>query len=288
MNSILNPGIVKSITIRLAKYLEKNSIQENDISSITPLLEMLILNFPLPLYKFIPAQLNRLTINKKIPPFKNERLNEIKSIKYPPKEAVTKFGRCNILNNPVLYGGFNLMSIFNEMRPELGINITKSVWKVKELKTINFFPVFFITQYENDPHNLLSLEIKQMHHEYTANLSNNERYSYDLAMDFFAKCYAKEVDESNHYDYFLSAYISKKIFDHPTLNYEGIVYPSVQSKLGVSNMAIRADVFDNKFEPVEVVYELNSIPPKRGGINNVICSADKFDMEKGLILWKEQ
>lgn len=284
---MLNPGIVSDLTKRLDKYLQKNSIQEKDIPAIQPILDLIIMNFPLPLYKFIPAQLNRLTINKKVPPYTDERINEIKYIKQPDRKYVSKYGRCNVIDNPVLYGGFNLLSIFNEMRPEIGSIVTASQWKVKEEKTLNFFPIFFITQFEDDPHNSLSLDIKILHKNYTAGFSSGERVSYDLAMEFFAKCFAKEVEESNHFDYYLSAYISKKIFDHPTLNYEGIVYPSVQCDLGVSNMAIRSDVFDSKFIPIDVRHELNSIPPKKSGINNVICWTDKFDLENGLILWKE-
>ncbi|MDB5211840.1 MAG: hypothetical protein JWQ30_2667, partial [Sediminibacterium sp.] len=156
---MLNPGIISSLTDRLGKYLEKNSIQQKDILTIKPILEILIMNFPLPMYKFIPAQLDRLTINIKIPPYTNDRINEIKYLKYPENKYVTKYGRCNVIDNSVLYGGFNLHAIFNEMRPDLGINITTSQWKVKELKPLNFFPVFFITQYGNDPHNSLSLDI---------------------------------------------------------------------------------------------------------------------------------
>ena len=173
------------------------------------------------------------------------------------------------------------------MRPDVGINVTTSQWKVKELEPLNFFPVFFITQYQDDPHNSLSLDIKELHDSYTSSMSFMEKKGYDLAMEFFAKCFAKEVDESNHYDYYLSAYISKKIFDNPTLNYEGIIYPSVQSDLGVSNMAINAEVFDRKFQPVEVRHECNTISPKRSGINHVICRTDKFDIENGLIVWED-
>jgi hypothetical protein len=173
------------------------------------------------------------------------------------------------------------------MRPPVGTNITTSQWNVKELKPLNFFPIFFITQYKDDPHNSLSVDIMELHENYTSTMSDVERKAYDLAMEFLAKCFAKETDETNHYDYYLSAYISKKIFDHPTLNYEGIVYPSVQSRLGVSNMAIRSDVFDNKFQPIEVRHECNSILPKRSGINNVICRSSKFDIDKGNIIWED-
>ncbi len=170
------------------------------------------------------------------------------------------------------------------------IGITHSDWKVKELKPLNFFPIFFITQYNNgpyDPHNPLSLEVKELHKEFTYGLSDFERKGYDLAMEFLAKCFAKEVDETNHFDYYLSAYISKRIFDNPILNYEGIVYPSVQSKLGMSNMAIKPSVFDDKFELVEVRHEFNIILPNRNGFNNVISWSRSFDLQNDLIIWED-
>src|SRR6266496_1627871 len=282
---MLNVGVISSVIALLDKYLVKNSIQEKDIPVITPLLEVLIHNFPLPLYRFVPARLERLTINKKVPPNTDDRINEIKYVRYPYKKYVTKFGRCNVINNPVLYGAFNLLTVFPEMKPETGINVTHSDWQVREIKPLNFFPVFFITRLENEPHNSFSLEIKELHERYTSRFSDFEKKGFDLAMEFFAKCFAKEVGRDNHFDYYLSAYISKRIFDHPTLNYEGIVYPSVQTRLGLSNMAIRADVFDTKFELVEVRHERNSILPNGNGINQVISWSKKFDLDQDLIIW---
>lgn len=284
---MLNPAIVSDLTRRLEKYLQKDSIHENDISLINPTLDFIIAHFPLPCYRFIPAELNRLTINKKVPPKTEERIKEIKYIKQPEKKFVDKYGRCNLISNPVFYGAPHLHSIFNEMQPEIGTIITISKWKVKEEKKLNFFPIFFITQLESNPHNSLSLDIKIEHNNYISRLSNSEKESYNLSMEFFAKCFAKNVEESNHFDYYLSAYISKKIFDIPTLNYEGIVYPSVQCDLGISNMAIRSDVFDSKFIPIEVRHEYNCIPPKKSGFNKVISWTDKFDIENGLILWTD-
>ena len=83
---MLNVGVISSVIALLDKYLVKNSIQEKDIPVITPLLEVLIHNFPLPLYRFVPARLERLTINKKVPPNTDDRINEIKYVRYPDKK----------------------------------------------------------------------------------------------------------------------------------------------------------------------------------------------------------
>jgi len=283
----LNIAAIWNLISGLNKYLEKGSIKQDDISIIQPLLDHLIRLFPLPSYKCMPAQLERLTINERVPPNTNDRISKIEYIKYPRQEYVKKFGRCNVIGHPILYGGFNLMTIIKEMKPKIGINITHSEWKLKDEKPLNMFPVFFITHYKNDPHNSLSLEIKELHETYIAKLSDYEKKGFDLAMDFFAKCFAKSVDEDNHFDYFLSAYISKLILDNKTLNYDGIIYPSVQMKLGFSNMAIKPEVFDRTFSLIEVRHQLNRIEQDKNGFNYVSSRATKFDLEDGLILWED-
>ena len=209
---MLNVPIISNLVTSLGKYLQKGSIKESDIAVIKPQLDFLMHLFPLPKYPCMPAQLERLTINRKVPLYTDDRIDKLEYIKYPDESYVKTYGRCNIIGQPVLYGGFNLLTIIKEMQPETGITITHSQWKLKEEKPLNMFPIFFITQYQDQPHNSLSIDIKELHYAYTKKFSEHDKRGFDLAMEFFAKCFAKEIDETNHFDYFISAYISKKIF----------------------------------------------------------------------------
>jgi hypothetical protein len=284
---MLNLDSIYLITASLNKYLARNSIQESDLKLISLKLEALLREIPLPTYQMIPAQLERMSINERIPPFKNERFNEIDLLIYPPINAVKKYGRCNVTEDSVLYGSFNLITVVEEMRPEIGQAITHSYWKVKDDYSLKWFPVFFITETTNkaNVHNPLSLDIKRLHEEYCSHLSERDKSAFNLSMEFLAKCFAKDVDPYNHTDYFLSAYISKRIFDNKGLAYDGILYPSVKGRLGSSNMAVRPTSFDDHFYIEEVRHEINIVPPGHNGINYVSSYSRSFDLEKKIIIW---
>lgn len=273
----LNKSI--SIIISLLKYLDKDSIQETDIKFIKQQIDVLFYLLPLPNYFCIPNQLERLTINERIKEVGNRRISEIRHLKYPP--TTTKYGRCNVLDNPVLYGSFNLFTILDEIKPETGKLLTHSIWKVKEGIKLKMCPIVF----EDNDSNTLSSEIRKLHNDYISNLSYLIQETINLHISFFVKCFSKNVEELNHYDYFLSAYISYKIFNIHNANYDGIIYPSVGSNLNFSNMAIRPSAFDSKFEIVEVLHQQNQIEHNKNGLNVVISRATKFDLEKGIIIW---
>lgn len=281
----INIDAIYLITRSLEKFLQKNSIKEPDLVSIQQKLDSLFGYIPLPKYECIPARLERLTINESVPPFNNERINEIKYIKYPPVEFVKKYGRCNVLNHSMFYGAFNFLTIMGELKPGIGKAVTHSEWVLKEDAPLKMFPIFFITKADSKGHNSLSLEILDEHEDFTSHFSNSDRKALDMSVEFLAKCFAKDVEHTNHFDYFLSSYISKKIFDFEEINYDGIVYPSVQLQLEVSNMAIRPDVFDKKFKLRKVGHAINIIEPGKNGINYVTSRSTLFDLEKGLIIW---
>ena len=48
-------------------------------------------------------ELKRITINKNVIG-SNKRIYEIKYLKYPPAEKVTKYGRCNLPGQSIFYG----------------------------------------------------------------------------------------------------------------------------------------------------------------------------------------
>jgi hypothetical protein len=283
----MNLEAIYTITNSLNQFLKPDSIKESDLNSIKYRIDGLFRLLPLPLYNCIPARLERLTINESIPDLGEKRVDQIEHLRNPPTNSVKKYGRCNTLNHSVLYGAFNFLTIVNELTPDVGKLITHAEWRLKEEASLRFFPVFFITQIDDDPHNGLSLEIKELHENYISSYTENDKQCFNLSMQFFAECFAKKVDKSNHFDYFLSAYISKKIFEIESLNYEGILYPSTGMDLGFSNMALRPEVFRDKFKLIEVRYELNSISPGKSGGNHVINRSTKFDLEKDLIIWEE-
>lgn len=116
---------------------------------ITPLIEkqlLLMLNHTLPFYsnlvlKNVFTEIHRLTINKKVIG-SNKRINDIQHLKYPPKDKIKEYGRCNFPGQAVLYASFSKMTILNELRPQLGDLITETVWRVKSNESLKYCPIF--------------------------------------------------------------------------------------------------------------------------------------------------
>jgi hypothetical protein len=273
----------------LSPYLAKGSITERELPKIRRLLDIFFEVMPYPKYHLRPATLIRATINKNIPEIGNTIINEIKFLKYPPKDKVFKYGRCNTTNMSVLYGAFSKLTATKELKFNNNDIITFTEWVRSNDDPLIAFPIFFNDKDLDGSFNEISLSIKVLHENFISGKSEDEKKYYNISMRFLANCFSKEVDPDNHFDYFLSSYLSQKIFENKNQNYELILYPSVVEKLGFSNMAVKPEVFDKKFiiKEVNTDYPLGISGEEIKGVNFFnIKSAESFDLESGIIQWK--
>jgi hypothetical protein len=179
-----------------------------------------------------------------------------------------------------------------EVHVKVGDVVTHSKWKLKDgLGPINVFPIFFLTNLDDRPHNALSLDLLTMHHNHLAGLAEEEREYTNIIVEFLAKCFAKEADVDNHLDYYLSAYLSHKILTNSAAEYDGILYPSVQDRLGTSNLALTQKAFLNNFEPTEVTHDILISVKNGGAIFDGIHHTREFDLslgiQEGTVIWNE-
>lgn len=232
--------------------------------------------------------LERITINNRILG-SNKRIKDIKFLKYPPADKVTKYGRCNLIGQSVFYGSTMFMTAMSEMKPRVGDLITKSIWKLKSPKHLKICPIFHI-QPTNGTMNPNSWELEQEFfkvlkkdfpkelHEPITNLSK-----------FIAFHFSKYVHHKRNKDYLFSAYFSNKILnelDNGTV--DGILYPSVQSHLSFENIVLKTDVFDQNYELSEVHESIITKDPSDGGkgyLMDGLNDCKEFDQENGKILW---
>jgi flagellar biosynthesis/type III secretory pathway ATPase len=80
---------------------------------------------------------------------KNERLNNISFLKYPPIDivkSINKYNRANTPNTTVLYTTENIDSALKEIKPPINKLITVGLWKPKEQK--NLFLIQFLIAIE--------------------------------------------------------------------------------------------------------------------------------------------
>jgi len=181
---------------------------------------------PYPAYQVCPTELTRITKNASIPGVGENRIHLLKHVIFPPEEAVTKYGRCNMPNQ-----------------------------------------------------------------NYVSGLTDEEREYMDIIMEFLVNCFAKEADTENDLDYYLSAYLSNKILSQPSARYDGILYPSVQDRLGTSNLALTQNGFLNNFEPTEVTHDVLISIKNGGAMFQGIHRSCKFDLtggiKEGTIIWND-
>jgi hypothetical protein len=235
-------------------------------------------------------QIQRLTVNNRVLD-ENTRIKNIDSLKYPPYEKVTKYGRCNLPKNSVFYGATTPLSIISELKPNIGDKVTISVWKLKKQKTLKFCPIFF-EQPQNSMVNISSIKLQQVFYETLKRDAPKEMHESIINLSkFIAFQFSKHVNYGCDKDYIFSAYFANKILnelDGGTI--DGIIYPSVKMNLQLENIALKSNVFDENYELIEVqeseVFQIPDINSRTYFSKDTnICT--KFDFDKGLILWEE-
>lgn len=200
-------------------------------------------------YKAKIDRFQRVTINSRI--FNEEkRITEIKHLENPPENKVKSYGRANLIGQSVLYATNNPLTALAEMRPRENQLITISIWKLKTDYSLNVNSIFKNSPTKNGVQNEITI-MAQM--EY-AKLKSKVGYSkelleqIDLLIQFICDCFSKEVNDSNHFDYFLSAHYANQIFTNlQGGEIDAILYPSVRQSLELTNIAMKSNVFKSNY-----------------------------------------
>lgn len=270
-----------------------NKVSETGINEVTEKWILGLLDTSLPFFthlinKYEFNTLERITINNRILG-SNKRIKEIKFLKYPPAQKVTKYGRCNLPKQSVFYGSTLSMTAMNEMKPRVGDLITKSIWKLKEPKHLTYCPIFHI-QPTNGTMNPHSWKLEQEFNKVLRRDFPQEMYEPVIYLSkFIAYHFSKFVHHKRNKDYLFSAYFSNKILNElENGTIDGIVYPSVQSHLSFENVVLKTNVFDENYELSEVRESVITKDPSDGGkgyLMDGINDCREFDYDNDKILW---
>jgi hypothetical protein len=194
---------------------------------------------------FFPI-IERITINRKVIN-KNIRINEVSKLKYPPAECVKSYGRANLKNQSIFYGTFDFITAVKEMKPEKGDLITSSKWTLKnKFDTLVICPMF-LRQPTNGSSNIHLLNLYNRFKSDLKRFPPHESKLYFETHQFYSDCFAREVKDNQ--GYILSAMLADKIFNqYENGIVDAIIYPSTRVDLQNSNIAIKKDSFDEKYE----------------------------------------
>lgn len=272
----------------LRPLLQKGAIDEAKAKWLHANLGTLIPFFSCPIFDMRFPELQRVTINKNLFGGKNERIQQVSFLKYPPPNKVSKYGRANLIGQSVFYSTSNPITAMKEMKPQVGDLITTSTWKQKDDGYhLQICPVFKITSLNGVVHNELSLRFTMGYQNALKHHPQEQAKQIDALLQFMADCFAKDVDYGNSYDYALSAYWANKILhEYQGGTTDALVYPSVADRLDFSNVAIKPTVLDQHFELVHVDEGVVVGTPQTGGGFMIEGTGWSKKFDNGNILWR--
>lgn len=270
----------------LRKYLKQGSISERDIKTIKEILQEVTLLSSL-VYRQKIDRFQRVTVNNWIKDVSG-RIEYVKHLKNPPEECVKKYGRANMIGQSVLYATFDYLTALSEMRPNIGEKITVSYWKLKSDYELCLTPIFKNTSKDGVVHNELSLRASILSNRMLKQYDENVRKQLEIILQFIADAFSKKVQDSNHFDYYLSSHYANRLFyEFENGELDGILYPSVRQSLTLSNIALKPEIFESHYELEKVEEGIIDSRPTcifRGWALKGTGYSTEF--KNGKILWK--
>lgn len=203
------------------------------------------------------SQTYRLVVNEWVT-HKNDTITNIDFLKYPNLEIVKnnkKFNRANTFNSTIFYSADSIDTALKEIRPPLNKLVTIGKWKPKNpAKKLISFPIL---------HSEDAFNVNEGVQKATNAFEEHGKYNSPLFMNFmryYFKLFGREFTKrvNHHYEYYISAIFSERIFerrlgDNEEFKYDCIIFPSVGNNFVTENLAIHPDTLDNDFELDEVL-----------------------------------
>ncbi len=287
-------GYLEDLKKLYSKVEEINqNIPEDSESELIQVIQEKI-NLPIPSFFRLYPSFERLTINKKVPPFENNRIRRIKYLLNPPTRYVKNLGRANLRQQSIFYATFKPPTAINELKPNPGDLYTISKWKLIDEETqVHVYPIF--EKQKTDGYKELrsaglaeydeGAELSILYEDLLKDKSAEERKMIYAIQELISKCFALEVDTNNTSRYIFTAAIADKIlFQNFDREIEAITYPSIHDSLGVKNIAIKPHILHQKYRLDSVrEYELIANP---NGEPASYCNGCSSKFIGGNIIWE--
>jgi hypothetical protein len=199
-----------------------------------------------------PTKLFRISFNKQITnQGRGGQLQKVSQLLGPPSDKA-KLGRCNLHGESIFYCALDFNTAVWETKPVFDNVITISEWKIKDGKKIIINSIFNHPDITN-----VNQEAKAAYEGYLKEMDKIHPKQYELfdtIIKFATEEYVKPVLKDKPKEYLFSAQFSSSIFQPSPDGFriEAIIYPSVQRKYGVSNLAILNSIILDRFELVSI------------------------------------
>ena len=167
--------------------------------------------------------------------------------------------------------------------------VTVSKWRAKDGSTLTYVPIFK-NQPKDGTINPRMYEYIEPYEKELHKFPPNEQRKIELLNQFVTDAFTKRFRHVNDLDYIFSAYFANRILNKDPNNVvEAIYYPSVQQSLAFENLAIKPDVFDAKYELIEVnesIVDMDYTMGRGGTMTRGITDGKTFDFAANKIQWK--
>ncbi len=268
-----------------------------DLTAVANEIESDIINKKYRIFPILPIiaekgsfnEIYRVSVNKDIRDDKlNKRLDLISQLKYPPpeKEKYLNYNRCSYKGQSIFYGGFGKLFSLIETQPTKDTLITLSKWKIKNGKQLNYIPIF-----QNEKIHEYSDVCHKQWNEYKNKLdklNNMQRLAIEKIYSLITYFFTRPVKSKG--EYLFSAYFSNLYFNQnisETDSIEAMFYPSVPTKWLAWNLAIKTDVFEEKFDFVKAEEFNVETDKKTAGGWGMEKLAESIEHIDGKLVWRE-
>lgn len=232
----------------LRNYLIKNSIDEIVAKQIQLYLSNQFTYCRNLTFKKKLGGFHRVTVNSRVNEGNNIRIVDVCKLKYPPNGA-SKNGRANLIGEKILYATDDFITALKEARVKEGDLITISTWRLKTGEALTFTPIFKNWPQESNLLNIEFLKLKNEYFKIIKKLDQNQQYQIETFIQFLTDCFTKKVEDSNHFDYFLSSFYANKLLNIlQNGEIDAILYPSSKENLVTTNIAMKHTVFEENYE----------------------------------------
>lgn len=199
---------------------------------------------------------------------------------YPPKKLIKKIGRCNDVEEQILYLAGGGHTALNEINPPIGSTVT-----CIECETIEKIELVDIGAIKYLNRELYFQQYSEIHKNIIQNqYQDNELYELDTMLkEFIIEEFTRKVELDSEHLYKKSIAISKFFFK--ATGVYGIMYPSVKSELKELNYAIPALYAKEYFKPtrIDVLKMVYSDQLKKVGFNLIKGSYEELSFDKPII-----
>lgn len=269
----------------LRNFLRKDSIRENDIEMLIRIFSEFTFISGLT-FKYKLEGFRRVTINSRIFKGEEKRITDIEHLKNPPKDLINRYGRANLTQNSILYATDNPITALAEMRPKVGQMITISTWKRKTDYDVTVASIFKNSPTKNLISNGMTLRAQIEYHKIKNQHDKNLLKLIEEITQFICDCFSKEVNDDNHFDYFLSSHYANQIFTVlQNGEVDAIFYPSVRQSLELTNIAMKPDVFKNNYELEHVEENIITGDLTTNSGWTMLGSGESSTFNNGKIVW---